>query len=140
MTSFAGLVIFQKLFEVLGLARGLRDCTSELDGGSTRLYNFGTALHCLIVHLIIGCRNLRDMDYYRDDPMVLHTLGLKRLPSVPTLSRMLGEFDDWTIAKQRVLSSDLVLSRLRDEGFRRITMDFDGSVLSTTRRASSSRP
>ena len=67
--------------------------------------------------------------------MVLHTLGLKRLPSVPTLSRMLGEFDDETIGKQKVLSGDLVLSRLRDEGFRRITMDFDGSVLSTTRRA-----
>ena len=135
MTSFGGLVIFQKLFQVLGLPQGLRDCTSKLDQGSTRLYHFGTVLHCLVVHLIIGCRNLRDMDYYRDDPMILHTLGLKRLPSVPTLSRMLGEFDDETIGKQRVLSSDLVLSRLRDEGFRRITMDFDGSVLSTTRRA-----
>ena len=53
MTSFAGLVIFQKLFEVLGLAQGLRDCTSKLDSGSTRLYNFGTALNCLIVHLVL---------------------------------------------------------------------------------------
>jgi len=135
MTSFAGLVIFQKLFQVLGLLQGLRGCTSKLDGGSTRLYNFGTAVSCLIVHLILGFRNLRDMDCYRDDPMVLQTLGLRRLPSVPTLSRMLGEFDDGTVRKLRELSGGLVLSRLRDEAFRRITMDFDGSVLGTTRRA-----
>ena len=71
MTSFAGLVVFQKLFQVLGLLQGLRGCTSKLDVGSTRLYNFGAAVSCLIVHLILGFRNLRDTDCYRDDPMVL---------------------------------------------------------------------
>ena len=81
MTSFAGLVVFQKLFQVLGLAQGLRDCTSKLDQGSTRLYHFGAALHCLVVHPIIGCRNLRDMDYYRDDPWSSTPSGSRGFPA-----------------------------------------------------------
>lgn len=138
MTSFGGLVIFQKLFEVLDLSKQLRNCTSKLDQRSTRLYRYGTAFNCLIVHLILGFRKLRDMDYYRDDPMVHHVLRLKKLPSVPTLSRMLGEFDQESIRNYRELNSDSVLTRLKEEGFKRITLDFDGSVLSTTRRAEGS--
>jgi hypothetical protein len=34
----------------------------------------------LIVHLLIGYRRLREMDYYRDDPMVKRLLGLSRIP------------------------------------------------------------
>ena len=32
------------------------------------------------VHLIVGHRRLRDVEYYRDDEMVKRVLGLKRLP------------------------------------------------------------
>ena len=30
----------------------------------------------LIVHLLLGFRRLREVDYYRDDPLVLRLLGL----------------------------------------------------------------
>ena len=44
----------------------------------------------LIVHLLLGFRRLRDVDYYRDDPLVRRLLGLHRLPDVATLCRTLA--------------------------------------------------
>lgn len=138
MTSFGGLVVFQKLFEVLELSRHLKGCCRKLDREGPRFYSHGTILQCLIVHFLLGYRKLRDMDLYRDDPLVGRVLGLKRLPSIPTLSRMLGEFDAESIEAQRELNRDLVLSRLINEKMVRVTLDFDGSVQSTTRHAEGS--
>jgi len=135
MTSYGGLVVFAKLFEDLELPAQLRDCCRHLQSKCSRFYNHATILHCLIVHLLVGCRKLREMEYYQNDPLVLHALGLKRLPSVPTVSRMLGEFDAESIERQKELNRQMVLSRLEQETIRRITLDFDGSVQSTTRHA-----
>ena len=63
------------------------------------------------------------------------TLGLKRLPDVATISRMLKEVDQRAVDKLRTLASDLVLERIASLALRRITLDFDGSVQSTKRRA-----
>ena len=101
MTSFGGLVVFQKLFQVLELSRHLKDCGRRLDRKASRFYNYGTILQCMVVHLLLGYRKLREMDLYRDDALVQQVLGLKCLPSVPTLSRMLGEFDEQSIEAQR---------------------------------------
>lgn len=135
LTSFGGLVIFQKLFEDLDLVRHLKGCCRSVERKTSRFYGHGKLLQCLIVHLLLGYRKLRDMDYYRDDPLVRQVLGLKHPPSVPTLSRMLREFDEDSVAAQRDLNRNLVLTRLRDENFKRVTLDFDGSVLSTKRHA-----
>jgi hypothetical protein len=75
------------------------------------------------------------MERYEDDPLVLRVLGLSRLPDVSTVSRRLSELDRESIRKVRKLNRSLVLEPLRSMGLRRLTMDFDGSVLSTGRVA-----
>ena len=85
----------------------------------------------LIVHLLLGFRRLRDVDYYRDDPLVQRLLGLHRLPDVATICRTLAAMGRESVQKVRQLSSALVLDALRREGFSRLTLDFDGSVTST---------
>ena len=47
----------------------------------------------LIVHFLLGYRQLQDIRYYRDDPVVHRLLGVKRLPDVATLSRTLAGMD-----------------------------------------------
>ena len=89
----------------------------------------------LIVHLIIGHRRLRDIAYYRDDAMVKRILGLKQLPDVSIISRSLASTDETCVEKVRSESRDLVIERLSTEGLSRVTLDFDGSVLSTGRHA-----
>ena len=138
VTSFGGLVIFQQLFARLGLRAGLDERCAHLDAKHGHHYRFGTVFHCLVVQIIIGCCKLRDADYHRDDPMVLSACGLGRLPSVPTVSRMLGELDAPALEGLREYSRELVLWRLIDERLPRVTLDFDGSVLGTGRRAEGS--
>jgi len=132
MTSFGGLVVFQSLFATLGIYDRLRDCCRHLKGG---FYRHDIALRCLIIHMLLGFRRLREMDHYREDPMVVRAAGLRRLPSVPTLSRLLASMDDRAVEKLGAQNERLVLGRLTTEGPRTVTLDFDGTVLSTTRHA-----
>jgi len=138
LTSFAGLVVFQKLFETLDLAQDLKNCCKNLKARSKHFYQFSDLLQLLIVHLLLGYRSLRELDFYREDPLVKDFLKLNHLPSVPTLSRMLGEFDDESLAAQQALNRRLILDRVTTTDFTSLTLDFDGSVLSTKRHAEKS--
>jgi hypothetical protein len=91
LTSFAGLVVFQKLFETCQLKARLQEACAHLH--PRHYYSFSTILQCLIVHLVLGYRQLRESAFYREDPLVKRVLGLKSLPSVATVSRMLSEFE-----------------------------------------------
>jgi Transposase DDE domain group 1 len=138
VTSFGGMVIFQRLFESIGLRAELGGRCAHLDAKHSHYYRFGTVIQCLVIHLLLGYRKLRDADLYRDDPMVLAAAGLSRLPSVPTVARMLGEMDGAAIAGLREYNRELVLGRLVGERLARVTLDFDGSVLGTGRHAEGS--
>ena len=133
LTSFAGLIVFQPLLSHLELKKRLRSCFAHLNVGSIFGHHFIMLL--LIVHLILGFRRLRDVDYYKDDPLVKRILGLNNLPDVATISRALAGADEKSVSKARELIRNLVLERLRKAGLARVTLDFDGSVLSTTRKA-----
>lgn len=133
LTSFAGLVIFQRLFSRLGIKRQLQACFAHLRQSAT--YRAHDVVLWLIVHLLLGFGKLRDRDYYHDDPMVQRVLGLNRLPDVATISRTLKAMDEEAVTGCRGVSRNLVLDRLETEQLARVTLDFDGSVLSTGRHA-----
>ena len=76
LTSFAGLVLLQQFFTSIDLKARLRRCFRHLSG---TVFGRATIFHQLIVHLLLGYRELRDSQYYRDDPLVQRVLGLKRL-------------------------------------------------------------
>jgi Transposase DDE domain group 1 len=67
--------------------------------------------------------------------MVLRVLGLRRLPHVATVSRVLARVTAPMIERLRQLLRRLVLLRLASLQLRRLTLDFDGSVLGTNRWA-----
>ena len=133
LTSFAGLIIFQPLFAILELKKRLRFCFAHLNLGSIFGHHFIMLL--LVIHLLLGFRRLRDIDYYKDDPLVKRILGLNKLPDVATISRALGDADESSVTKARELLRTLVLERLQELNLARITLGFDGSVLSTSRHA-----
>lgn len=133
LTSFAGLVLFQQLFAKLRLKERLRDCFRGQAGG--KAFSPATIFLQLIVHIVLGFHELRDCRAYRDDPMVQRLLGLKRLPDVATLSRMLKNADAQTVDRLRQRLGEMVMERLAVLGLARVTLDFDGSVQSTRRHA-----
>ena len=133
LTSFAGLVLFQQIFSLLDLKARLRGCFRHRAGGKA----FGPTMIFLqfIIHIILGFRELREARAYRDDPMVQRLLGLKRLPDVATVSRMLKDADETSVKNLRRLLREMLFERMAVLGLARITLDFDGSVQSTRRRA-----
>jgi hypothetical protein len=133
LTSFAGLVVYQSLFSRIGLKRQLAGCFRHLR--VSPIFGHGVVVLMLIVHLLLGYRRLQDMRYYQDDPMVRRLLGLERLPDVATVSRTLAGLDDTSVTHLRRLSRQRALDQLGGLGLARITLDFDGSVLSTGRFA-----
>jgi hypothetical protein len=133
LTSFAGLVVIQKFFQVVSFKPRLKTCFRHLSPG--KIYSRATIFLQLVVHCLLGFRELRDAAHYQDDPLVQRVLGLKRIPDVATLSRMLKEADQKSVDKLRRLLTDMVLERLGRLPLARITLDFDGSVQSTKRRA-----
>jgi hypothetical protein len=133
LTSFSGLVIFQKLFDILALKVRLRRCFKHLK--VSPIFSHASIVLLLIVHLLLGYRELRRLRYYKNDPMVLRLLGLKRLPDVSTLSRQLAALDEYSVEQLQCLQQNMVLDRLRQLALPRITLDFDGSLISTGRFA-----
>jgi len=133
LTSFAGLVLYQALFSRIGLKQQLSGCFRHLK--VSPIFGHGVVVLLLIVHLLLGYRRLQDMRYYQDDPMVQRLLGLARLPDVATVSRTLAGLDETSVANLRRLIRQRVLDQLTILGLARVTLDFDGSVLSTGRFA-----
>ena len=133
LTSYSGLILFQHFFSIIGIKKRLWRCFRHLKANP--IYAHHVMLLLLVVHLIVGHRRLRDMDYYRDDEMVKRVLGLKRLPNVSTVSRSLASTDAQCVGNVRTESTTVVVERLVAERLASVTLDFDGSVLSTARHA-----
>ena len=72
LTSFSGLLIFQLLFKRINLKERLKKCFNHLK--ISPIFGRHMVVLLLIVHLIIGFRRLREVDYYRDDPLLLRLL------------------------------------------------------------------
>lgn len=129
MTSFAGLIVVQALMKKLRLMNRLHECWAH------RQENTAYGLHRIalgiVLHLLLGYRSLREAMYYREDPLVLRTLGLRSLPNVSTVSRGLKSADGRGVEKMRGLCRRMVLEDLRRHEIGRVTLDFDGSVQST---------
>ena len=129
LTSFSGLLIFQGLFKQIELKKRLRKCFDHLK--VSPIFGRHLVVMLLIVHLLLGFRRLREIDYYRDDPLVLRLMGLRKLPDVSTISRALSQMESEGVEKYRDLSRSLVIEGLKRECLPRLTLDFDGSVQST---------
>ena len=129
LTSFSGLLIFQLLFKRIDLNGRFKKCFSHLK--EKPIFGFHKIVILLVIHFLIGFRRLREMDYYRDDPIVLRLMGLRQLPDVSTISRNLSQMDIKAIDNMRKVLRILVTEGIKRERLPRITMDFDGSVQST---------
>ena len=129
LTSFSGLVLFIALFKRLDLVARLRRCFAGVDSG--RVYGLARVVLQLVIHVLLGFRRLRDRDYYADDPLIARALGVSKVPDVSTITRTLAQAGTKEISRLAALVRDLALDRLETERLARVTLDFDGSVLST---------
>ena len=132
LTSFGGLILLQAFDRGCGLREKLRAAVRHLP--TRGAYSAGRIVFLLVVHMFLGWRRLRDLDYYRDDPLVKRVVGLHRMPDVSTVTRRLREFDSRSVDRLRALLRNLVGERACAASPSRLTIDFDGSVITTKAR------
>ena len=132
LTSFAGLIIFQKYFQKIKLRQELKKCFEHLS--SISVYAPERIIMILMINIFLGFRKLSAVQDLKNDPLYMRVLGLKKLPTSSTISRSLQRMDKASYSKLRKLTRDKVLSRLEKENLSRITLDFDGSICSTKSR------
>jgi hypothetical protein len=129
LTSYAGLEFVRRYFGMIGLIGMLR---REL-GSFVPRSDFGVPTMVLVILalLISGGRRLRHLLCLDGDPIVLRFCGLRRLPTPRTVGRWLAEFHTRHLPRLQWVNALITARAIRQAGVRRLTIDVDGSVVST---------
>jgi hypothetical protein len=129
LTSHAGLELFARRLRAIGFNRLLRDGFRGVPLRGD--YPLVAVVRLLLAMLWVGGRRLRHVQFLSRDPLVMRFAGLAATPDERTLSRWLKQFHRKALACLRRLNLDLVVARIHALRLRRLTVDLDGSVVST---------
>jgi hypothetical protein len=129
LTSYAGLEFVRRYLS------GIRFCDlvrREL-GTHAPSTDFGVVSMVMVVLalLISGGRRLRHLLYLEGDPLILRLCGLKRLPTSRSVGRWLRELRAHQLPRLQRVNALIVAAVIRGSGVRRLTIDVDGTVVST---------
>lgn len=129
LTSFAGFELLRRYFNLIGLRGWIRE---RLDP----LFKEGdfpvVSMVMLVLALIIGGgRRSHHLGYLQGDPMVARLCGLARMPTSRTVGRWLERFDQRRLAALAGVNERLVADTLQGAVLKSLTLDVDGSVIST---------
>jgi hypothetical protein len=129
LTSYAGLELFQGFLRKIPLVRHLREMERRVGfGGDIR---FSSMVLLFLGMLAVGARRLRHIRSLENDPVFCRFAQLERLPGERTLSRFLKRFNYRTWPYLDDLNFALVRQSLDTLQPARLTLDVDGSVLTT---------
>jgi len=129
LTSYAGLELVRRYWDGLGLAGLIRDrVASHLPGTD---YGATPIILLLLTLIIVGGRRLAHMAWLERDPLVLRTCGLTRIPTARSVGRWLERIRMRDLVGLISLNEKVVSEAVRTSGIRRLTIDVDGSVVST---------
>jgi len=129
LTSFSGLELFNQYFRAIDL-RGLlkRALSGTRTGGDYRSHELVLTFVAL---WLSGGSRLRHIRYLSSDWLIKRVVGVKRIATERTLSRWLKRFTPAALDSLLALNSNLVLGTLEFLKLSRVTLNFDGTVLST---------
>lgn len=129
LTGFAGLALLQHYFATLKvqarIVNTLRGRVPNIDIG------VGRAVMVLLLLIITGGRRIHHLGYLQHDPLVRRFCGARQLPSSRTFNRWLAAMDSDAVAALQRLNEELIAQDLRGTCGTRLTVDVDGSVVST---------
>ena len=128
LSSYSGLELIRRYFALISLNSRIRKAFAgrELRGDYS-------VVHVILVFVALwltGGRGLRHIPFISEDPLVQRLCGLRSLPSDRTISRWLGQFTNDALQVLIELNSEIVTEKLQAMKLARVTLDFDGTVLS----------
>ena len=129
LTSHSGLEIFRLYLRRRDFAARLRRRLKAVDPGAD--YSSVDLIRVFIAMLIVGARRLSHVRYLGSDPVVQRFVELRTLPSDRTLARWLSRCKASVRSVLLAFMMELIGDSLRPLQLRRLTIDIDGTVLST---------
>ena len=129
LTSFAGLELVRRYFRQLGLFEKIRRHVSATAPGTD--YGVVGMILVVLTLMIVGGRRVWHVAYVANDPVVRRMTGLRRLPVARTIGRWLAEFRARHLEGLHRLNAEVVAMAIERLGLKRLTIDVDGSVVST---------
>lgn len=129
LTSFSGLELIRIFLTRLDFARRLRERLCDTLPKSD--YSVVGLVLLLIAMLLTGGRRVSHVRMLAHDPVVARFCGLEKLPTERTVSRWLGQFDEAQVEALSEVPEQVAVDVIQALGLRRLTLDIDGSVVST---------
>lgn len=129
LSSYAGLELLRiSCRQVLLPSLLRRYATKHLPGTD---YGKVSMILLVLAVLFTGGRRLRCINSLCGDPVVERFCSLRQLPTARSVTRWMKEFDNDSVIGLRRVNEELVGSLIRAMDLPRLTIDIDGSVLST---------
>src|SRR6202521_3521390 len=126
LTSYGGLELVRRYFQLIGLNARIRRALGKHAGGD---YG-GTHLVLLVIGLlVVGARRLQHLRYLANDSLFARFCGLSRIPSDRTVVNWLKQFMQTSLRVLMRLNSELLYEQIAKLGLRRLTIDLDGTVI-----------
>jgi hypothetical protein len=129
LTSFAGLELVRRYFRQLGLVEKIRRHVGANAPGTD--YGIVGMILVVLTLLIVGGRRVWHVAYVANDPLVRRVTGLRQLPVARTIGRWLAGFRVRHLGGLERLNAEVVAAAIERLGLKRLTIDVDGSVVST---------
>jgi Transposase DDE domain group 1 len=129
ITAFGGLELIRRYLGLINFTGRVQSVFSRYGlGGDYRAID----MILVIVGLILaGGRRLDHLNYLCDDPVVKRFCGLLRLPRERSVARWLKRFSHKSLRGLVEVNSQIVCEAVTKEKLGRLTLDIDGSVITT---------
>ena len=129
MTTYSGLTLIDHYLRLYRIHTRIKQAFKAY--GFKGDYSIGDVLFILLIMLIVGAERLHHIEYLQDDPLFKRATRLTRIPHRTKLSTALKQFASDSLKALSELNSELVIEKLTDLGLTEITIDLDGTVIST---------
>lgn len=129
ITAYGGLELIRRYFRITQLHRQVRSAFAAYGlGGDYRAIDM---ILVILVLLLVGGRRLEHLGYICEDPLVKRFCGLMRLPRERSVARWLRRFTFKSLQALVEINSQIVCEAIERERLSRLTLDIDGSVITT---------
>jgi len=129
LTSYAGLELFRQYLQGIRFSQRLRHHLRACDPSGD--FSSVGIVRLLVAMFVVGATRLRHVGYLAGDPLVHRFCGLRFLPGERTLSRWLSRCSASVRSALQSLNTDLLTDTLDRLRLPRLTVDVDGTVVST---------
>jgi len=129
MTTYAGLTLIDHYLRLYRIHSRLKQAVKSY--GFKGDYGICDILFLLLIMVLIGAERFQHICYLKTDPLFCRVVRLTRIPHRTKLSTALKQFTSDSLKTLAELNSELVIEKLNELGLNEITIDLDGTVIST---------